>query len=222
MNATAQNGWPVVTAAACDQGPFLGVKFPNGILHGPVASIAVWQLRRYVATVEPLHPGQCWGFDAKRIEGSSEWSNHAAGCAWDINAEHHPMGTSPGHSFTGGQIAACRSIVRASDGVLRWGGDYTHRPDPMHWEIVASRGATMAFAHKITGSQADLALGDVGTNVRALQRACDLVPNTGPSIAADGWFGPHTEAKVMHVQSHFGIASDGVAGPVTRAKLGLR
>lgn len=220
--STSQNGWSVVDKAACDQGPFLGVKFPNGIRKGPVASIAVWQMRRYEATVEPIRTSGCWGWDVKKIEGSATYSNHASGTAWDINAPEHPMGSAVSHSFSTAEIAACRAIERASGGVLRWGGSYTGRPDGMHWEINRSQSAVNAFADKIAGPHADLALGDVGTNVKNLQAACNNVPNTGPAIDTDRVFGPHTEAKVMHVQSHFGITSDGIVGPVTRGKLGLK
>lgn len=221
MTRVSQNGWSVVTAAQCDQGPFLGVKFPNGILHGAVAGIAVWQMRRYAATVEPIKAGGCWGFDDKHIEGSSTISNHASGTAWDINAPKHPMGTDPAHSFTAAQIKACRAIIAASSGVLRWGGDYQGRKDGMHWEINAGGKAVASFYVKITGPDADLAIGDVGSNVTAMQRACNKVPGTGPDIAADGVFGPITEAKLIHVQSHFRITADGICGPVTRGKLGL-
>jgi peptidoglycan hydrolase-like protein with peptidoglycan-binding domain len=217
----SQNGWPVADKAQCDQGPFLGVKFPNGILHGPVAAIALWQMRRYAATVEPIHSGTCWGWDVRKIEGSSDYSNHASATAWDINAPKHPMGTSPAHSFTPTQIAACRAIERASGGVVRWGGSYTGRPDTMHWEINKQRVATEAFAARIAGKHADLAIGDVGINVTVMQRALNKVPDTGPVISIDGVFGKHTEAKLLHAQSHFRLAADGICGPVTRSKLGL-
>jgi hypothetical protein len=219
---TSQNGWPVVGKAQCDQGPFLGVHFPNGILHGPVAAIAVWQMRRYAATVEPIKTPGCWGWYVKKIEGSHEYSNHSSATAWDINAPAHPMGTAAAHSFSSSQIANCRAIVDASSEVLRWGGDYKGRPDPMHWEIDKTPGAAAALAAKIAGRLADLAIGDVGENVAIMQTACNKVPSTGPAIAHDGVFGHATEAKLLHVQSHFGITADGVCGPVTRAHLGIK
>lgn len=221
MTRHSQNGWPVVTSAQCDQGPFLGVKFPNGILHGPVAGIALWQMRRYAATVESIKADDCWGFYDKHIEGSSEISNHASGTAWDINAPKHPMGSNPAENFTQRQLKACRAIVAAAGGVLRWGGDYHGRKDGMHWEINAGSKAVANFYIKISGPDADLALGDVGTNVTTMQKACNKVSGTGPAIATDGVFGPHTEAKLIHVQSHFHITADGICGPVTRGKLGI-
>lgn len=196
----AQNGWPVVGHAALDQGPFAGVKFPNGILAGDVAIIARWQLRRYVADVEPLHAGQCWGWFVKEIEGSDDVSNHSAGCAWDINAQRHVMGKPASESMTARQISACRAIVRDSGSVLRWGGDYRGRKDPMHWEVIGSPAAAERLATKI------------------VQRACNKVPDTGADIHVDGVYGPATTDKVRRVQRHFKIEDDGVFGPITTRK----
>lgn len=52
-----------------------------------------------------------------------------------------------------------------------------------------------------------------GSGVAALQRAL--------GIAADGEFGPGTEAAVKRFQSSRGLEADGVAGPATRAALDL-
>lgn len=147
--ALTQNGWPIVGKDRCDQGPFQGVLFPNGILAGPVATIARWQLARYEATVEPLIPGACWGWFVKTIEGSAVKSNHGSATAWDINATRHFMGRPASASMTDRQITACRAIVAQAGGVLRWGGDYRGRPDPMHWEIIGTPAAAAAFARQL-------------------------------------------------------------------------
>jgi len=152
--ATSQNGWPVVGKSACDQGPFAGVTFPNGILKGDVAVIARWQMAQYEARVEPLVPGTCWGWDAKKISGSDEWSNHASATAWDNNATQHPMGTPASHNMSTAQIRECHEIEAESEDTLRWGADFS-RPDPMHWEIIGSRTQVARFAAKIRAGQAD-------------------------------------------------------------------
>lgn len=144
----SQNGWPVVAEWQCGQGPFVGVEFPNGILAGDVSTIARWQIARYGFAVEPIIAGTCWGWYVKKITGSDVYSNHASGTAWDINADKHPMGKPASDSMSGRQISACRVIVAASEGVLRWGGDFS-RPDPMHWEIVGGPSEVNAFANKL-------------------------------------------------------------------------
>jgi hypothetical protein len=151
--ATSQNGWPIVGKSACDQGPFQGASFPNGILKGDVATIARWQLKRYAQLVEPVVPGTCWGWFVKVIEGSAVKSNHGSATAWDINATQHPMGTAASHNMSAHEIAMCHQIETESGNVLRWGGDFS-RPDPMHWEIIGSRAQVAAFATRIRNGQA--------------------------------------------------------------------
>lgn len=150
---TSQNGWPIVGKSACDQGPFHGVTFPNGILAGDVAYVARWMLEQYAATVEPIVQGTCWGWFVKVIEGTATASNHGSATAWDVNADQHVMGTPASASFTTAQIRACHDIVDYADGVIRWGGDYTGRPDPMHWEINKNAAAVKALANKIRSAE---------------------------------------------------------------------
>ncbi len=59
--------------------------------------------------------------------------------------------------------------------------------------------------------------GDRGAEVLALQQALGL---TGE--AADGIYGPATQAAVKQLQASKGLSPDGVAGPATLAALGLR
>ena len=145
----SQNGWPIVGKSACDQGPFQGVTFPNGILAGDVATIARWQLARYEADVEPLVPGSCWGWLVKEIQGSDVPSNHGSATAWDVNASKYPLGTPASKVMTSAKIEACRGIVADSGRVLRWGGDYVTRPDVMHWEVVGTPAEAAEFANRI-------------------------------------------------------------------------
>lgn len=163
--ANSQNGWPVDTTGANeDRDPIYGnVKVPNGVLKGDVAVVMRWVARRFDDTVEKLVAGTCWGWFVKPIEGSATISNHASGTAIDLNADQHPVGVAAGKNFSGAQIAACHAIVKAAGGVVRWGGDYTGRPDPMHWEIVGSKAAVAALARKIEEEDVALTAADVKT-----------------------------------------------------------
>ena len=58
-----------------------------------------------------------------------------------------------------------------------------------------------------------LKLGSKGNEVKALQEKLGL--------AADGDFGPGTEAKLKTWQTANGLTADGIAGPTTLAKLGI-
>ena len=80
-----------------------------------------------------------WGYAERPIRGSSTTlSNHASGTALDLNATRHPLGVPTTRTFTDAQIRKIRARLRDFDGCIRWGGDYTGRPDAMHFEINAS------------------------------------------------------------------------------------
>jgi hypothetical protein len=187
----SQNGWPVASAGQQDTAPIHGsVKVPNGVLKGDVAVVLREVARRFHTTVEPLVAGTSWGWYVKPIEGSSTVSNHASGTAVDLNADQHPMGVSASHNFSAAQIKACHAIVAAMDGVVRWGGDYTGRPDPMHWEIVGTVAATKKLAAKITAEREDdmpLTSNDGKTVWKT-----DTIPN--PSFRSDAKINPTTTA----------------------------
>lgn len=90
--------------------------------------------------------GDDYGWSYRKIRGSSTtYSNHASGTAIDLNATRHPLNTTAAHSFTTKQITAIHTRLKRYSGVIRWGGDYTGRKDPMHFEINKSVAAT----HKV-------------------------------------------------------------------------
>ena len=68
-------------------------------------------------------------YNKRLVRGSSsKWSNHAFGAAIDINADENPMGRSKGDM----PDFAVRAFKRQG---ARWGGDYSGRKDPMHFEF---------------------------------------------------------------------------------------
>lgn len=205
--STTQNGWPIVAKAACDQGPFMGVKFPNGVLAGDVATIARWQLRLYSERVEPLRAGTCWGWFVKVIEGTTTASNHGSATAWDINADQHPMGAPASHNMSPAEIAACREIVRLAGGVLRWGGDYSGRPDPMHWEIDDTKAAASVLAAKIRKAEQPVAEATFDVTYELLGEGADDNLRDGYDL-------------VRRIQRQLKITDDGVWGPATTRALG--
>lgn len=147
--ANSQNGWPVATVGQQDRSAVHGVTVPNGVLAGDVATVLHHLMDRFHREVEPLRFGSCWGWFVKSIEGSSSISNHASGTAIDLNAPDHPMGVRG--TFSSAKRAAIHRILDDLDGVVRWGGDYTGRPDDMHFEIHADAAAVHAVALKIKG-----------------------------------------------------------------------
>ena len=68
-------------------------------------------------------------FNIRNIAGSSNWSNHSWACAIDLSPSTNGFNMTPtiGHPV----IDAFKR-----QGAL-WGGDYTGRKDPMHFEFVS-------------------------------------------------------------------------------------
>ena len=69
----------------------------------------------------------------------------------------------------------------------------------------------------------DLGLGSKGSQVMELQSKLNewLAQNGKPTLDADGAFGPKTQEALRQFQLAAGLSADRVAGPNTRAQLGL-
>lgn len=178
--AVAQNGWPVIPDSDAGRRKLADLDLPGTMPHpvrvlaGDVATIARWHVAEYHRRVEPIKPAGCWGWNVRKIGDGPDWSNHAAACAWDINAPDNPDGAPPTRVMTPAQIAECHALERESDGVLRWGGDWSD-PDPMHWEIVGTPAQAAALAKKIRNQEDDMEVTGFSTGARALlqQEATD-------------------------------------------------
>jgi len=68
-------------------------------------------------------------------------SHHAAGTAIDINASKHPLGVA--NTFTPDQQHRIRNKI--SELGLGWGGDWSGRPDDMHFEVKLDPAAFQAL-----------------------------------------------------------------------------
>jgi hypothetical protein len=194
--ARSQNGWPVVDRDSIVDRAVLGVEFPNGWLKGDVDTVFTYLIGRLHREVERLDNGGCWGWFVKNIEGSNTISNHASGTAIDYNAPAHPMGVRG--TYSSADQSRIRGILADLDGVVRWGGDYSGRPDDMHFEINKDAAAVRKVAARIKGEfpvdQADFnRLMDgwaKSTNGKAAlvgaaqvavdKRVGDVVPRLGP------------------------------------------
>lgn len=78
-------------------------------------------------------------YNHRLIRGSSsKWSNHAYGAAIDINAEENGFNVA-------GNIPLPMIAAFKSEGA-RWGGDYSGRKDPMHFEFCSSGEPKRTFA----------------------------------------------------------------------------
>ena len=87
--------------------------------------------------IEPITEDGWDGTYAYRpVRGGSTWSEHAAGVAIDWNASQHPMAGDRYGGWTTNQVQRLRAVLNSPKGrVFKWGADFVHRPDSMHFEL---------------------------------------------------------------------------------------
>jgi peptidoglycan hydrolase-like protein with peptidoglycan-binding domain len=197
-------------------------------LRADVAPILLYVATQFHRRVERLHSGWNWGYAFRAVRGSGAYSFHAAGVAIDLNAPRHPLGSSPSRTFNARQRAQIAAILREVAGTVRWGGNYSGRKDPMHFEIVASPGKARAVAarltarptagvtrvdfakwkaHRPSGGRPILKVGSHGFWVAYLQHLI--------GAKQDGDFGAATLARLRTVQKAKRLKVDGVCGTAT-------
>lgn len=72
------------------------------------------------------------GYNKRLIAGTNQWSNHSWGLAVDLDAATNPYRSPLRTDMPPGTSAKARSLG------MRWGGDYTGKPDPMHFEFMGT------------------------------------------------------------------------------------
>lgn len=166
-----------------------------------------------------------WGYAERPIRGSKTvLSNHASGTGVDVNASRHPLGKRG--TFTAEQTAKIRAKLKEYGGVIRWGGDYEHRADEMHFEINRGIAAVKAIADKIRSyrgklpptSPRDRVLkpGMTGDDVLGVQMALNRLGNHLPLTKK---LDPATVAVLKVFQGHRGLPVTGIVDADTWAKL---
>jgi hypothetical protein len=103
-----------------------------------------------VDDVTKPHPADDWGYSYRaNVNDPTELSNHSSGTAIDLDATEHPNGVAAWRTFTAVEIQEIHKILRELEGTVRWGGDYTHTVDGMHFEINVSPGQLRRIGRKI-------------------------------------------------------------------------
>jgi hypothetical protein len=177
-----------------------------------------------------LKAGQCWGHACRPISGTQRPSHHSWALAGDLNAVDNPFTSSGQHSMP---LWVPRQIFNPYG--FGWGGDYSGaRKDYMHVEFLGSPTQADEMTRK---ARADLAgkpvsrvlrpetppmKGEDVTRVQKVIRAWYGLP----ADWVDGVYGPATVAYVRRVQEGTPpqprLTPDGIVGPLTLKKLGLR
>jgi hypothetical protein len=230
--AASQNGWRANDPTVVSRRQVPGTQIWLTVHNGPAGDLLLEVASRFDRDVRDIDNARGalddWGYAERPIRGGVELSNHASGTAIDLNATKWPLSSDPSVNLNSGQIMRVRQIVAAAGGVVRWGGDYTGRKDPMHFEI--NDGRTEADCARALaalrgsgggggaggGSHATIQRGSTGRDVELLQRFLGVV---GPGDAGYGTFGPATEKAARRYQQMQGLTVDGVVGPATWSRI---
>lgn len=157
--ATSQNGWIArrdLKTRVIEPVKGVALRIVDNDDVEEVFTYLVKQYHKRVDNVTRPHPADDWGFYFRpNVNSPNELSNHASGTAIDLDATEHPNGVATLRTFTLKQIAEVHEILKELDGVVRWGGDYRHTADAMHFEINASPAKVRAVANKLRGKAPD-------------------------------------------------------------------
>ena len=159
MNKTG-NGWPVVDNQSSKE--LVVIRVPGTGTPGiplrvqrdcaPVLAYVASLVHKNVSDLSKGNkPGvqDEGGYNLRKIDGSSSYSNHASGTAIDLNWQLFPMFK---RKMNKKQRTAALAIEQELKEVIRWGGSYSRsRVDEMHWEIKdgVSKSEIKAFIKKL-------------------------------------------------------------------------
>ena len=145
---------------------------------------------------EGYSPTSSGGFNNRNIRGSDRKSQHAFGTAIDIGAAANPMGG------TASDMPPDVSALAAKYG-LEWGGDWTGRPDPMHFEWRGPSGPPAPPVMPVPGGVAPPMAGGYGAAVQSGGQPPQADPLKGMSpmerMLMSGGF--HQDASAMPIQN---------------------
>lgn len=144
---TSQNGWPANDVTQTDvqliPGTARKIRLRKGDVGFLLRRIAAW-IDQNIENIDEATQDD-WGYAERPIRGSTTTlSNHASGTAIDINATKHPLGVR-GSWSAAERLAIHGHLAEYVDpqtgkNVVRWGDDYSGRPDGMHFEINVTPG----------------------------------------------------------------------------------
>lgn len=142
-------GWPWANGAI----PFTyrGHSFPQGVANADIATIDTKILSIVVPRMRErlCYQGDCWGYEARNIAGSSSHSFHGYGLAIDVNAATNGQTTAPMSASTTTLPLNTGALIRPYG--AEWGGDWSSNSprDPMHIEIHLSPAGAAGVAARI-------------------------------------------------------------------------
>ena len=155
------------------------------------------------------------GYNKRRIDNSSVWSNHSWGLALDVNPATNPYSYTFRTDFIPGKARA----LAAKYG-FRWGGDYRGKKDPMHFEFMGSVAEARNRVARLSPVSVAYGEGAKGQKVLELEMRLSLL---GHNVVVDGVYDAKTRAGILAFQKQAFPGQpkehDGIAGARTIAAL---
>lgn len=227
----SQNGYKAKDFSLIATYTIPNTKIRVSLRKGDVSVVLLWVAAQFHKRVEPLRQSDTGGYNPRSVIGGVSLSNHASGTAIDVRWRDHPIGKV--NTFNAEQRKEIRAILKACDGIVRWGGDYKGRKDEMHFEIVASPSAVARVADKIRKGTIGKAVATpapkdpsndyplTAAQVRKLQSELNRVfpAYKDTPLRVDGKPGLKTTNAIKEFQRRSGLTPDGIPGPKTRAEL---
>ncbi len=239
-NTYSENGWRMCNRDECDI-----TRLPNLFLvdtaplrkGAPLTILGAW-LYWYDRNVEEIL-SPTWGWSNTNDVANS---NHLSGTAVDVNAPKYPWGQ---RVMPAARKQKIREGLALFEGTVFWGADWS-RADEMHYQMAFREGdpRNEAFAVKLRAghlgiygggttvptpstpptstSRPTLRRGSTGSDVTYLQSLFNRAYPAYSKLVVDGDFGPATESVVREFQRRAGLGVDGVVGPATWSKLGVK
>lgn len=136
MSEMTRNGFTVQVPGSANLTKFM-MGPSTFVVWKPAVSI-IRHFTNYLDAVEPVKEnGWDGAYAHRKIAGTTVWSEHAAGTAFDWNASQHPQDAARYAGWDATQVRMIRwyldETVRGK--LWRWGADFSTTPDPMHFEL---------------------------------------------------------------------------------------
>lgn len=139
--ARTENGWPVIETQ--DDHSLTVVRVAEASIPlrvqkdcAPLLAHVAYRVHKEVSNLRLGNkPGfqDDGGYNYRKIDNSTKYSNHASGTAIDLNWQRWPMFKK---KMSSKERVAAQAIAEDLSEVIRWGGNYSpSRVDEMHWEI---------------------------------------------------------------------------------------
>lgn len=143
------SGWPnCPSSTTLTTVEVAGIRLPCRTEIAPLVAGLVLELGE--ARRQLFRADWCWGFACRAISGTDIPSNHSWGLAVDLDAPENPYMSTSAHAEPhplrksyGGKLLRSTMPLNAAEIASKWGfywgGLYTTKPDPMHFEFALSR-----------------------------------------------------------------------------------